>query len=1444
VTEGLLEEPLQNPTVLAGRPARETIRFEVGQVIAGRYRIVQLLGKGGMGEVFRADDLRLNHPVALKFLRADLTDDPHWLAYFHEEVKLARQVTHPNVCRVHDIAEADGQVFLSMEYIDGEDLASLLRRVGKLPVDQGIHVAQQLCSGLAAAHERGVVHRDLKPANVMIDGRGRVRITDFGLARTADDLGRMKGTRAGTPAYMAPEQRAGGEVTTKSDIYSLGVVLFEIFTGRRPFPSDQTDVRPVAEVAGRSAPAVAIDGLDPAREQAILSCLRRDPRERPSSALMIAAALAGGEGRASETPRADESREAPAVGEAIVALSHEVRSLVAKGGAALAGMLRSLSQSVGREPVEWDGERHKTSDGMFFEAPGQPASDLLVVCVHGLGGQGATVWNRALALLQRRVKVWGTEETTQVASQSGPAPLHFDALCFAYPTGALERTSLVLAADRLREAIRGGYRRYRHLVFVAHGAGGLVLKRALADDMEDVLRDLQHGQDSGSIEELRSNSIVLRCRKVINFAVPHSGGGYWYTWFLFPFYGLLTLAETAVWPLRHWKSRWGWGFDLGWNALYWELRHPKFRPAADALSDLEQRFQALVRIYDAQILPCPASIDVPGWPDRSRRSKVEHAPQSSSYETRRSDLKDGWQFLRPVPRALERARDPNDPAIRLVAQNLPLHRHQTDLMVAERTLFHMLELDRGSTLIGADQARSPSSLQRAAGRGMRGEVLVMQEGVFELLHTQVGVTSPETPLLIVTGDIGTGKTVALRTFARSLAIRFLNEPERNDSLPVFFPMHLLREVDRRSLAQSLLDAWHRLVKQRFLALANLPKTWLQDRWHHCRITLIMDSVDEFLLNNPEIRKETLRAAIHELQEEVRGDGLVTIVLGIRWGESVLEELMDDARLVLQVRWLSLLEACQHFPRARPAIESLLVADLARQDLARDLADEVVRQSVREAVEDLLEGRAIGSQRTDRVLRYVASLLEHHEHLPIEHQALSVVRTPLVLAELASGAYRDELSRERNAFKFPHQVLDLALTANLKKSQLHRLVLDSGQGVRVNDWKMALSMVAMAYSAASLAEMTSADIATAVEAIARRWDRHTWPEESRPQQRELATAKELVLSKTSRDVMLDKTVFYPLSEHRRFKHREWQDFLLGRYFAFAFQNANLAEATQSSFTPRAHLFGGNILVEQGQFAVSAAFVASVRKQMQEPGGDFFVGNFGALLAKSAIPILPEAMELLFSPDREREIPRLGGFVLLTALGYRVLRNSPGDRSRELLRSYILPIFRRYLEENKAAVPGTQDGLAALLGSVSYCYLKQMGELPADDPGWPGLDLSTDQERAIAHLHNPGTGGSFLDESALPGVYKTCQTTFLMVQYDEYTYSHRLISLAHYLYTLCLAFKHGAAIAFVGEKLPGLVSEDSHLAREIRKDRSIIPEVGLILDRCRQLCGDGISRNRER
>lgn len=250
-------------------------RFPPGSILAQRYRIVSLLGRGGMGEVYRANDLLIGQAVALKFLPEAWARDESVTSRFRNEVRTARMVTHPNVCRVHDLGEAEGRIFLSMEFIDGEDLAGLLRRIGRLPEDKGLEAARKLCAGLQAAHEKNVLHRDLKPANVMIDGRGEVLITDFGLAGIA---GSIQDPRSGTPAYMAPEQREGREVSVRSDIYSLGMVLHELFTGKRPDDS-----------------RTSASGLDPAIGAVIDRCLSADPVDRPASALAVARALPGGD---------------------------------------------------------------------------------------------------------------------------------------------------------------------------------------------------------------------------------------------------------------------------------------------------------------------------------------------------------------------------------------------------------------------------------------------------------------------------------------------------------------------------------------------------------------------------------------------------------------------------------------------------------------------------------------------------------------------------------------------------------------------------------------------------------------------------------------------------------------------------------------------------------------------------------------------------------------------------------------------------------------------------------------------------------------------------------------------------------------------------------------------------------------------------------------------
>ena len=273
------------------RPAQVS-QFAPGTIIAGRYRIAGILGSGGMGEVYRADDTKLDQPVALKFLPARLARDPILLGRLHDEVRLGRQVAHPNVCRIYDIVDWEGAHFVAMEYVDGEDLAKLLRRIGRLAHDKAVDIARGIAAGLMAAHAKGILHRDLKPANIMIDSRGDARIMDFGLALSDDE---DDGTIAGTPAYMAPEQLQGEPATVQSDLYSLGLVMYELFTGKAAHAARTLPERVRDAASEITTPSSIVRDLDPAVERIILRCLSDDSAQRPRSARQIIESLPGGD---------------------------------------------------------------------------------------------------------------------------------------------------------------------------------------------------------------------------------------------------------------------------------------------------------------------------------------------------------------------------------------------------------------------------------------------------------------------------------------------------------------------------------------------------------------------------------------------------------------------------------------------------------------------------------------------------------------------------------------------------------------------------------------------------------------------------------------------------------------------------------------------------------------------------------------------------------------------------------------------------------------------------------------------------------------------------------------------------------------------------------------------------------------------------------------------
>jgi serine/threonine protein kinase len=318
ITEPSVDNSRKKSTSPFTSDSIDDARFIPGNVLSDRYRIFGLLGRGGMGEVYRADDLKLKQPVALKFLPQSLTANAAALARFYREVSVARQISHRHVCRVYDVAEYDGQHFISMEFVRGEELSSLLKRIGRLPQDKAVDVARQLCAGLAAVHERGVLHRDMKPANIMLDEHGEVRITDFGIAALEVD---QREAMSGTPAYMSPEQLEGKELTAKSDIFSLGLVLYEVFTGKKAFEAStlaellhlrRSDTTP-------TSPSQHVPELDPLVERVIFRCLEKDPSKRPASALQVAAALPGGDPLAAalaagETPSPEMVAAAPKQG--------------------------------------------------------------------------------------------------------------------------------------------------------------------------------------------------------------------------------------------------------------------------------------------------------------------------------------------------------------------------------------------------------------------------------------------------------------------------------------------------------------------------------------------------------------------------------------------------------------------------------------------------------------------------------------------------------------------------------------------------------------------------------------------------------------------------------------------------------------------------------------------------------------------------------------------------------------------------------------------------------------------------------------------------------------------------------------------------------------------------------------------------------------------------
>jgi serine/threonine protein kinase/tetratricopeptide (TPR) repeat protein len=263
--------------------------FPPGTLLAGRYEIVRVLGEGGMGAVYQARDRELERIIALKVIRPELAGNAAILQRFKQELILARHVTHKNVVRIYDLGEADGIKFITMEYVDGEDLRLLLKTREKFPPKEAVQIIEQVCLALEAAHAEDVIHRDLKPQNIMRDRQGRIVVMDFGLARSLEDAGMTQtGALVGTLEYMSPEQALGAELDQRSDLFTVGLIFYELLTGKVPYKADTALASLMKRTQERAVPASQVDNTVPKALSKIVSrCLERDPSMRYQHAMEI-----------------------------------------------------------------------------------------------------------------------------------------------------------------------------------------------------------------------------------------------------------------------------------------------------------------------------------------------------------------------------------------------------------------------------------------------------------------------------------------------------------------------------------------------------------------------------------------------------------------------------------------------------------------------------------------------------------------------------------------------------------------------------------------------------------------------------------------------------------------------------------------------------------------------------------------------------------------------------------------------------------------------------------------------------------------------------------------------------------------------------------------------------------------------------------------------------
>lgn len=660
-----------------------------------------------------------------------------------------------------------------------------------------------------------------------------------------------------------------------------------------------------------------------------------------------------------------------------------------------------------------------------------------------------------------------------------------------------------------------------------------------------------------------------------------------------------------------------------------------------------------------------------------------------------------------------------------------------------------------------------------------------QEQVVERLHRLTPWEADEVPIIIVTGEAGTGKSLVLRTFARGLTTRALNGHPASLTLPMFMPLQQFSQINATLYA----DIWRSLVVKwiawinALTASSSFTEEWFERRLQREPTVIILDGVDEFIMNNPRIMPEDFRQLIDLLRRKYRGESKVSLVLGIRAEVAIFHLLQDVADRVLSINDLDETEAERNFPDAYKTISRL------RQNWSA-----------------------------------------------IEKDAARILRTPLVLAALEGAALEPG---ELPAKPTRSRVFALALKAVIKKSKLNEKPI-TGFGVSsIRDWSNSLMVVAMVFSAGHHGQMTRDEIRQSTERMMQGWNNHAWPAGCEDASPELRRASSILAEEQTLELLFERTVFFPVGTSAwRFKHRLWQDYLFGRYFAFCIRSINLREIARVAFTAQAFTIGGEILAAEGWPGIDRAFAEVAVEKMQGPYGQFVIGNLGGLIGNHLLPVTPEAMELL--ETEHEKMPAPGKVTFIGGVGYRILRYDEGDPARETLKESFVPILKTSLNRVSRASEGGEplkpSGADLVVASISWCYLAEFARRfsePSCEPEipWPGLTLDDSQESEVLD-GSLGEKKNSVFIRPTPPMFQSVQFAYLEVQQDLLEEpAARPIALVHYLYTLVLACKHRLADDEICKGVRNVLQNDSAVGSLFL--RSEAPQVTAIYQLCQRL-----------